>query len=173
MIAPIARPAPGSIHNSVVRWHYRDPGLLWLFVPAYLVHLGEEWAGGFPMWIETVVGRPLPTAAFVIIKALALVLAIAGIRAAVREERHGWIAVTIATIALTNALAHAAGAALTRSYAPGLISGVVLYVPVGSLAIIRAVDQAPRAQVIRGVLVGLAIHTVVGVVAWSWTQVSG
>jgi hypothetical protein len=34
--------------NTGVRWHYRDAGLLWLFVPAYLVHLAEEWFAGFP-----------------------------------------------------------------------------------------------------------------------------
>jgi hypothetical protein len=153
-----------------VRWEYRDAGLLWLFVPAYLVHVSEEWLGGFPDWIGTVVGRPLPPAAFFIINGVALVLVVAGIRAAIREDTHGWIAVTVATIVLVNTLAHAAGAGLTGSYSPGLISAVVLYVPLGSLAMIRAIDQAPRAQLIRGIVTGLAIHALVFIVAFTFAR---
>jgi hypothetical protein len=147
------------------RWHYRDPGLLWLFIPAYLVHAGEEWIFGFPAWIGSTVGRPLPDTAFLIINGVALVLAVFGLRAAMRADRYGWMAVAVATIMLVNTVAHAAGAALTRSYSPGLISAVVLYVPLGTLTMIRAVDHAPRAQLIRGILAGLLIHAIVFVVA--------
>ena len=150
-----------------MRWHYRDAGLLWLFVPAYLVHVGEEWAGGFPAWIGTVVGRALPVAAFVSINAVALVLVVAGIRAAIREDRYGWIAVAVATIMLINTVAHAVGAALTGSYSPGLMSAVVLYVPLSSLALIRAFDQAPRTQLTRGIATGFAIHVLVFAIAFA------
>jgi hypothetical protein len=156
--------------NSTVRWHYRDAGLLWLFVPAYLVHVGEEWAGGFPAWIGTVVGRALPVAAFLGINVVALVLVVVGIRAAIREDRHGWIAVALATIMLVNTVAHAVGAALTGSYSPGLMSAVVLYVPLGSLALIRAFDQAPRAQLTRGIALGFLIHAVVSFIPFTSAQ---
>jgi hypothetical protein len=154
-----------------LRWHYRDAGLLWLFVPAYLAHVGEEWFGGFPEWIETVVGRPLPRSAFLVINGVALALLVAGIRAAVRAERYGWIAVAVATMALVNTVVHAAGAALTVSYSPGLITAVVLYVPLGSLAMIRALDQAPRRQLTRGIVAGLVIHAIVFVVAFTFTSI--
>jgi len=156
-----------------VRWHYRDAGLLWLFVPAYIVHVGEEWVGGFPQWIGTVVGRPLPAAAFFTINGVALVLVVAGTRAAIRAERFGWIAVAVATIALVNTVAHAAGAALTGSYSPGLISAFVLYVPLGSLAMIRAFDQAPRGQLARGIVAGLLIHAIVFLVAFTLARTGG
>jgi hypothetical protein len=154
-----------------MRWQYRDAGLLWLFVPAYVVHVAEEWVGGFPAWIGTVVGRPLPGAAFFIINGLALVLLVAGIRAAIQTDRYGWIAVAMATIVLVNTCAHAAGALLTGAYSPGLISAVVLYVPLGSLALIRAVDHAPRAQLLRGIAAGLMIHAIVFVVAFTFARI--
>jgi Protein of unknown function with HXXEE motif len=150
-----------------VRLHYRDAGLLWLFVPAYVVHVAEEWVGGFPKWIGTVAGRPLPAAAFFTINGIALVLVVAGTRAAIRAERFGWIAVAVATIMLLNTLAHAAGAALTGSYSPGLISAFVLYVPLGSLAMIRAFDQASHGQLTRGIVAGLLIHGIVFLVAFT------
>ncbi len=153
--------------STPVRWHYRDRGLLWLFVPAYVVHVAEEWFGGFPQWIGTIVGQPLPATAFFVVNGIALVLAIVGIRAAIGSDRYGWIAVAIATIVLVNTLAHAAGAALTGTYSPGLISAVVLYIPLGSLAMIRAVDQAPRQQLTLGFAAGLVLHAIVFIVAFT------
>ena len=153
-----------------MRWHYRDPGLLWPFVPAYMIHVAEEWFAGFPLWLEQIVGRPLPGSAFLLINAVALAMLIAAIRAATRAEHNGWLAVAIATIALINTTVHAAGAAITQSYAPGLVSAVVLYVPLGSLAMIRALDQAPRDQVRRGIIAGILLHAVVFIVAYLSAQ---
>jgi ABC-type uncharacterized transport system permease subunit len=149
-----------------VRWEYRDAALVWLFVPAYIVHLAEEWSAGFPSWVRNVVGRPLPEAAFLIINGVALVVMVAAIRAATRAERHGWTAIAIATVMLVNAALHAAGTVLTGTYSPGLISAVVVYVPLGSLVMMRALDQARREQVARGVAAGILIHAIVVVVAF-------
>lgn len=153
-----------------MRWHYRDAGLLWPFVPAFVIHVAEEWFAGFPSWLQQVVGRPLPSSAFLLINGVAVVLLIGAIRSATRSERSGWMAVALATIVLVNTLAHAGGAALTRSYAPGLISAVVLFVPLGSLTMIRALDQADRAQVTRGIIAGLIIHALVFFLAFAFAS---
>jgi hypothetical protein len=156
-----------------VRWHYRDAGLLWPFVPAYLVHVAEEWFGGFPAWIGTIVGRPLSPAAFLFINGVGLVLLVFAIRAAISSERYGWIAVALAMVALINTLAHAAGAVLVGSYSPGLVSAVVLYVPLGSLAMIRAIDHSPRPQLTRGIVAGLVIHALVFLIAFTVASLGG
>ena len=155
--------------SAMARWSYRDAALLWLFVAAFAIHVAEEWLGGFPAWVASVVSRPMPAAAFLIINGIAMLLMIAGVRAAIRTERRGWIAVTIATIALVNTVSHLAGAVVTRSYAPGLMSALVLYVPLGSLTMIRALDQA-RDQVARGVLAGILLHAAVFVIAFAVTR---
>ena len=152
-----------------MRWHYRDAGLLWLFVPAYAIHVAEEWFAGFPVWVQQTAGRPLPDEAFLIINAVAFLLLIAAVRSATRSEGSGWMAVAVATLALVNTAAHAGGALLTRSYAPGLVSAVVLYVPLGALTMIRALDQADRTQLTRGVVAGLIIHALVFVLAFAST----
>ncbi len=77
-----------------MRWHYRDAGLLWPFVPAYMIHVAEEWFAGFPQWLGQIVGRPLPGSAFLLINAVALAMMIAAIRAATRAEHNGWIGVS-------------------------------------------------------------------------------
>ena len=155
-----------------MRWHYRDGGLLWPFVPAYAIHVAEEWFAGFPAWVEQVAGRPVPGNAFLLINTVAMAVLIPAVRGATRDQRSGWIAVAIATIVLVNTAFHLAGSVLTESYSPGLASAVVLYVPLGSLTMIRAIDQAPRAQIARGVVVGAVIHAVVFVVAFATTRFS-
>jgi hypothetical protein len=153
-----------------MRWHYRDAGLLWPFVPAYLIHVAEEYFAGFPSWLQLFAGSPLPENAFLLINAVALVFLIGAIRSATRSETSGWMAVAVATIVLVNTIAHTGGAALTRAYAPGLISAVVLYVPLGSLTMIRAIDQADRAQLWRGIAAGMAIHVLVFLLAFAATR---
>ena len=150
-----------------MRWHYRDAALLWLFPPAYLAHLAEEvWGGeGFSLWLGRILGQPLPFASFVAINTVAFVLLILGTAAAARRESRGWIAVAVATVVSINALLHLAGSVVTRTYSPGLVTGIVLYLPLGQLLLIRALHQVEPARFMRGVLAGVAIHTAVVIAA--------
>lgn len=152
-----------------MRWHYRDPLLLWLFVPAYLAHLAEEWWAGFPEWIAAFAGRPLPGEAFLAMNAAALLLLFAATMAATRRESAGWLAVAIATVFTLNAVLHLLGAFASASYSPGMVTGVVLYVPLGLLTLLRAWHQQPPSQFARGVAAGVAVHAVVIVVAFAAT----
>jgi hypothetical protein len=156
-----------------MRWHYRDAALVWLFTPAYLLHLAEElWAGeGFPVWFARIVGRPLPLNAFLAINALAFVVLVAGTLAAVRRESEGWIAVAVATVVSINALLHLTGSVVTRSYSPGLITGIVLYLPLGQLLLIRALHQVEPPRFTRGVLAGVGIHAAVMIAAAVFSRV--
>ena len=148
-----------------MRWHYRDPALVWLFVGAYAAHLVEEFFGGFLEWFGLVAGRPLPQTAFIAINAIALVAMIAAARAATRRESLGWLAIAIATVLLVNGTAHLLGSLAFGSYSPGLITGVVLYLPLGQLALIRAWHQTEPSFFWRGVGAGLVAHAIVVVVA--------
>ena len=150
-----------------MRWHYRDSALLWLFPPAYALHVLEElFAGeGFPRWVARVAASPVPLDAFVLINAAGMALLLVAVRRASRDERAGWMAVAVATIAVVNGVAHLLGTLLTAHYSPGLISGIVLYVPLGSLTLLRAVYQAGADAIARGVTAGLGIHAAVFIAA--------
>lgn len=160
------------MHNTRVRWHYRDPLLAWLFVVAYAAHIVEEWLGGFPEWLALVAGEPLPREAFAIINAIAMVLLIAATHAATRSESSGWMAIAIAALLLVNGLLHIFGSIATGTYSPGLFTSVIFYLPLGQLALLRAWDQAPHALFWRGVVTGLAIHALVSLVALALTRAS-
>jgi hypothetical protein len=149
-----------------VRWHYRDPLLVWLLPLAYALHILEEWSGGFPEWVGRVVGSPLPRPAFVLINATAVFLMVLATRATTRREANGWMGVAVATILLINGLAHLLGSLATGTYSPGLFTGVVLYLPLASLLLLRAWTQTQEGQFGKGVLAGIALHALVVVVAY-------
>lgn len=151
-----------------MRWQYRDPLLVWLFPAAYALHILEEWFGGFPEWLAVFGGAPMPRGVFVVINATAFSAMLLAARAAVRREAHGWMAVGIATIVLTNGLAHILSSLATGTYSPGLFTGVVLYLPLGQLALLRAWQQA-GASFSRGVAAGLAVHALVSAIALAVT----
>jgi hypothetical protein len=144
-----------------VRWHYRDALLVWLFPAAYAVHILEEWFGGFPAWLAVIGGAPLPPSAFIVINITGLGAMVGAARASTRREEHGWMAVAIATIVLVNALAHILGSIITGTYSPGLFSSVILYLPLGQLAVLRAWSQSSPETLRRGILSGVAVHGLV------------
>ena len=148
-----------------MRWQYNHPLLAWLLVGAYAAHMVEEWFGGFPEWLALVAGAPLPRDAFVAINAVAFLLVIGGTRLATRGAARGWIAIAIAAVLFVNGLLHTLGSVVTGTYSPGLFTSVVLYLPLGGLALLRAWYQAPDGWFARGVVLGLAAHAVVSLLA--------
>jgi hypothetical protein len=148
-----------------VRWHYRDPPLVWLLVGAYAAHVAEEWFGGFPRWFVFIAGRPLPADAFLTINAIAFVVMTAAAAAAIQRDSFGWLAIAIATIELVNGIAHLLGSIVTTSYSPGAITGVVLYIPLAQLALLRAWGQVEHAFFWRGAAAGVLAHVLVTLTA--------
>ena len=45
------RERKGFSARVLMRWSYRDPALLWLIAAAFVLHVTEEWLGGFPQWL--------------------------------------------------------------------------------------------------------------------------
>jgi hypothetical protein len=155
-----------------MRWHYRDPLLVWLLPAAYGLHILEEWFGGFPEWLALVTGSALPRSAFIAINAVAFAGMVLATLATARRESNGWMGIAISTILLINGVAHVLGSLVTGRYSPGLITGVVLYVPLAQLALMRAWQQADREMFVRGVVTGAGIHVLVFVVAYALSAAS-
>jgi hypothetical protein len=156
----------------VARWHYLDPALLWLYPAAYSVHVVEELAAGegFRTWIGRVGVGDVSLAGFLLVNAIGLtvfVAGVAGVAGVARRQAGGAVAIGLATVVLVNAGLHLLGTLVTGVYSPGLVSGIVLYVPLGTLTLLRAAGQASGATRAWGVLVGLAAHALVSGLALS------
>ena len=155
-----------------MRWHYRDSLLVWAFVAAFGAHILEEWWGGFPEWLALVAGNPLPRPAFVLFNTGGMLIAATAAHAATRSEARGWAAVALATALMSNGILHALGSVATGTYSPGLLTAMILYVPLSLLFFMRATVQASSGMMTRGVLVGLAFHALVIMAAFSVTRMA-
>ncbi len=130
---------------------------LWLFPASYAVHVAEEGLAGegFYRWIRRVIGRELSPAAFA---ALNLALGAAMAAAIRRAQQHDdalWVVPALGTITTMNGAGHLAGSLATRSYSPGAVSGLTLWVPLGLHALARSRRLLPRSDWRRGVAAGV------------------
>jgi hypothetical protein len=108
------------------------------FLGAAVLHVFEEYfyPGGFPGFMKR--GSP-PLAPFItksfaiLINGLFLVLCTLG---AIFRSDALVFSLSIGSLLLFNGLTHLAGSLRTRSYAPGMVSGLLLYIPLGITAYI-------------------------------------
>jgi hypothetical protein len=72
-----------------------------------------------------------------------------------------WLVPALGTITTVNGIGHLAGSLVTRSYSPGVVSGIGAWVPLGLVAVLRARQLLPRPVWRRGVIAGaLALGSV-------------
>ena len=140
----------------------------WLFPATYALHVLEEWRGGegFPAWFARVAGVELAAGEFLLWNAVALLLMSASIVLTLRFKSFGWLLLAYGTAFLLNALSHLSASLYTSSYSPGLVSSLLLWLPLGALALLRFRKTLTRRGRRAGLLVGLLIHCVV--LAFTW-----
>jgi hypothetical protein len=140
---------------------------VWLFPATYLAHIAEEyWGGeGFPRWVARVAGAALSEGEFLTLNALAWVLMVGAIVAAARGVWR-WPLVAFGLVVLLNALLHVGGSVITRSYSPGLVTGLLFWLPLGAVTLGRAWRGVPRRTFAVGVIAGLIAHAVVSLLAF-------
>ena len=100
-----------------------------LFPVSYIVHIAEEFWGGFPEWVAEFSGFAASTKGFLaanVILWLAMAVAVVWV---LRSAASAWVVVALATIVLINSVPYFLGTVLTCSYSPGLISAAVLWFP--------------------------------------------
>ena len=141
-----------------------------LLLPAsYLLHLFEEWFGGegFAAWTERALGQPVSTTRFLVLNAIVWPLFAALTLVAVKRPAASWFLTSFGTLVVINALLHALGALASSSYSPGLVTGLLLYLPIGTFAIRRGLQQLPASVFARAVFLGVAAHIVVALIAFA------
>ncbi len=114
------------------------PSIFWVFLLAALVHVGEEYffPGGFMQFMQRLNPRwaSAITAPFtILVNAAFLLLVFAG---AWVGESSLIFSLSIAALLFINGILHFAGTIITSHYVPGLISGLLLYIPLSTTAFI-------------------------------------
>ena len=138
---------------------------LWaiLFPVTYVVHIAEEYIGDFVEFTAKLGGLVLSDSAFLVGNGVFLVaMCVALLWASKQPSRDPWL-VVLGTIVAINAFLHVGGTLLASSYSPGTISGLVLWLPLGIVALVRSYGMLPAAKFRFGVLMGLVAHTLIPV----------
>ena len=111
---------------------------LWLFVITYVVHIAEEyWGGeGYSAHLLRTKGVYMPPARFLIVQAIGVGLMIAGVLIAKRLRFPNALAIIYGATVLGNAVTHMVNSLRSFEYEPGLISSIVVWVPLGLFTIL-------------------------------------
>lgn len=135
----------------------------WWFPISYFAHAAEEYCCGdtFPVWISRLAGVNFTATAFLWLNGIALLLMLAAAWLATHAQRMRPVIATLATIVAINGTAHAVASIATASYSPGLVTGVVLWLPLGAAALRQCSREFSRRSLFAGVALGVLAHAVV------------
>jgi hypothetical protein len=132
---------------------------VWLFPTTYILHLSEEYFvwGGFPLWAERRLGLQFSDVEFVAWNAFALALMVLSAWLVNRDPKLRFLEIALAVAVLGNVVAHVLGSVTTRTYSPGLLTGVVLWMPVGLQRLKGAWAASTRKARIVGIYIGVSV----------------
>jgi Protein of unknown function with HXXEE motif len=146
-----------------------DP--VWMFPLTYALHVAEEYlaADGFPLWVQRALELAFTTAEFVAWNAFALVLMCVAAWLVSRDAKFRFIEIALAVAVLGNVAAHVLASLVTWTYSPGLITGLVVWSPLGWMRLGSArrasTPRARRAGTYIGAATVLISFGVVGFAA--------
>jgi len=144
-----------------------------LFPATYLIHIAEEYWGGFPAWTAGRTGLAISDIAFLAANAFLWVLMVGAVVIILSRPSRALLIVSLATIAFINALLHIGASLLTLSYSPGLASGVLLWLPLGIAALARGHRVLPMQEFRWGVVAGVVAHILVPLVGLGFAVAFG
>ena len=136
-------------------------GFLWLPIIAVAAHIFEEfvWPGGFGEWYRhyppgrvTSVSTRLLVLINILLVALALLPPVLG-----PTPRGFAMWVTVAAVAAANGLFHLFAVLRTKTYSPGVITGVALYLPLFALgAYFQKLGFISTGTLLEAIVIGIA-----------------
>lgn len=143
--------------------------LLWLFPATYMIHIAEEYwvGGGFSAYIARVRNVNLPPSMFLLMNGIGLGLMILGVVLSRRYNFTQWLLACLGMIVLGNGLSHTINSVVRREYNPGLISGLLIWIPLGLAALVYVKGHMARRRFWTALAIGIVILLIVALLALS------
>ena len=137
----------------------------WLFPATYLIHIAEEyWGGeGYSAYLLRLRGVHLSPPRFLVIQSLGFVLMVTGVILARRFGFPQMMLVILGAIVLVNGLTHAVTSVRHRGYGPGLVSSLVIWVPLGLITLFRFKGIISERRYWTGVAIGVGVNGIITV----------
>jgi hypothetical protein len=123
--------------------------LIWVMPAAFVLHIVEEYRGGFPAWVTHVLGGSFNNLAFALNNAVFLAIMVGLIVWVNRSDSRLAVFLLVAWSSgniFWDGLFHVMTTALFDRYSPGLITSAILYLPI-SLVIGTATVQSQTLSV--------------------------
>ena len=116
----------------------------WLFPITYVIHITEEFYGGegYSAYLKRLRGVDMSPTKFLVGQAIGLALIVVGILIARRLNFPQQLLVILGTVVLVNGLSHLGTSLFYREYGPGLVSGVLIWIPFGVATLVRFKSRA-------------------------------
>ncbi|HEY0375363.1 MAG TPA: HXXEE domain-containing protein [Pyrinomonadaceae bacterium] len=144
----------------------------WLFPVTYLAHIAEEYWGGFPAWIARFWGVESSSANFLAWNGGALAMMCVGVVLVLVTKSYRWLLVSFGTTVLINGFVHTLASVATWSYSPGLVSGLLFFIPLGLFTLRRARRSVNARTMRAGLIVGVLMHVGVVLLAFGFARLA-
>ena len=138
----------------------------WLFPITYIIHIAEEFYGGegYPAYLKRLRGVDMSATKFLVGQGIALALIVVGIFIARRLNFPRQLLVILGTVVLVNGLSHLGTSTYYGEYGPGLISGVLVWIPFGIATLVRFKSGMSARRYWLYVAIGVAINAVIALI---------
>jgi len=164
-VAPNSACDSHSQGESIGKW-------VWFLPAAYVCHAAEEAfvGNGIMEWMAAGGGVRLSLAAFVGLNLVGAGMMCLAAWAARKSKIWRWPCVAGATVIFVNGVWHAAICVMTRSYIPGVGTGILLYVPIGAVLLFRLRRLISPRLFASAIVIGVVIH---GATLWIVLRMPG
>lgn len=145
----------------------------WLFPITYLLHIAEEYCGGegYSAYLLRLRGIQLSPSRFLAIQAIGLAFMMVGIILARRLQFPNQLIVVLGSVVLVNGLIHTTLSIAYTEYVPGLITSILLWIPLGVATLLRLRPTMRGARYWLCVALGVAINGIIELVTGKAGQV--
>jgi hypothetical protein len=175
--ALISRQSQGDTNEmaQVISWYVHGVVWPWLFPAAYLIHLADEYWGSKPESSSTtkMTSFDLTSAQFLVLNAGAMMLLIFGILLAQKLRFPQLLMVILGTAVLANASSHTFSFLVTGRSNPGLVSGLLIFAPLGGLTLISLAGSMGLRRYLAGIALGLVTQVFVSLLASKGSRLFG
>lgn len=140
---------------------------MWLFPATYLIHIAEEyWGGeGYTAYLYRLRGVHLSTGRFFFFQGLGVVLICIGIVLSLQLRWPRFMLAIMGALVLSNGVTHTVTALRHGGYGPGLVSCVLIWIPLGLVTLILLQPDMPTLRIVVASLIGFGINGAVALIA--------
>ncbi len=145
----------------------------WLFPLTYLLHVAEEyWGGeGYSAYLLRLRGVQFSPTRFLVVQSIGLALMIVGIVLARRLHFPNLLSVILGSVVLVNGLTHTILSVSYTEYVPGLITSILLWIPLGITTLVRLRRTMRQARYWLCIALGVGINVIIELVTTMVGQV--